>query len=220
MLRTARRFLGLIVGLVLMAPTGTRPALAQSANDLQELRKEIEGLKEGQETIQKELREIKGLLQGVRAHSPRPAEDIVLNIDGAPYKGAANARLTLVEFSDYECPFCGRHFRQTLPRLERDYIDTGKLKYVFLNFPIDSLHPKASIARVSKENTGKCTTGFLPIKKRWRPKSLYNMRKRCNWTLQHFRHASETENRQKRSAQTCRPAIKPVSAALPPFSWA
>jgi len=48
-----------------------------------------------------------------------------------------------MEFSDYQCPFCARHFRETLPQLEKDYIITGKVKYVFRNFPIESIHPLA-----------------------------------------------------------------------------
>jgi len=44
--------------------------------------------------------------------------------------------LTLVEFSDYQCPFCGRYARETSPQIRRDYIETGKVKYVFRDFPL------------------------------------------------------------------------------------
>ena len=43
---------------------------------------------------------------------------------GAAVKGARSAKVVIVEFSDYECPFCGRYSRDTLPQLARDYIDT------------------------------------------------------------------------------------------------
>ncbi len=70
-------------------------------------------------------------------------QDIVLNIDHNPFKGEKDARLTLIEFSDYQCPFCARHVRDTLPQIERDYIKTGKVKYVFRDFPIETIHPNA-----------------------------------------------------------------------------
>ena len=50
-----------------------------------------------------------------------------------PYQGNANAKLTVVEFGDYQCPFCGRFFSDTEPQLKKDYIDTGKIKFVFKN---------------------------------------------------------------------------------------
>jgi protein-disulfide isomerase len=143
MYTTVKRFLGVMLWLLFATLLEARPALPQSSTDIEQLKKEIEALKKGQEAIQRELGEIKGLLQGVRAPSPRAPENVVLNIEGAPYKGPENARLTLIEFSDYECPFCSRHFRQTMPRIEKDYVGTGKVKYVFLNFPIESIHPKA-----------------------------------------------------------------------------
>src|SRR5262249_5555499 len=46
-------------------------------------------------------------------------------------------------FSDYQCPFCARHFRGTLAEIDRDYVKTGKVRYVFRDLPIASLHPQA-----------------------------------------------------------------------------
>lgn len=50
-----------------------------------------------------------------------------------PFLGNANAKLTVVEFGDYQCPFCGRFFKDTEPQLKKDYVDTGKIKFVFKN---------------------------------------------------------------------------------------
>jgi len=54
-----------------------------------------------------------------------------------------NAKLTLVEFTDYQCPFCGRHFRETMPKIDEEYIKTGRIRYVLREFPLESIHPQA-----------------------------------------------------------------------------
>ncbi|OGB95055.1 MAG: hypothetical protein A2Z31_04150 [candidate division NC10 bacterium RBG_16_65_8] len=48
-----------------------------------------------------------------------------------------------MEFSDYHCPFCARHVHQNLPQIDEAYIKTGKLKYVFRDFPLEAIHPEA-----------------------------------------------------------------------------
>lgn len=65
--------------------------------------------------------------------------------------GRADAKLTIVEFSDFECPFCGRFTRDTFPQLKAEYIDTGKVKYAFRNFPLARMHPRAMKAAEAGE---------------------------------------------------------------------
>ncbi len=57
-------------------------------------------------------------------------------------EGDANAPVTIIEFSDYQCPFCRRFVKQTLPELKTKYIDTGKVKVVHRDFPL-AMHPLA-----------------------------------------------------------------------------
>jgi protein-disulfide isomerase len=66
------------------------------------------------------------------------SQTILLNVDDQPSKGDKNAKLILIEFADYQCPFCGRHFRETEPQIEREYVKTGKIKFVFWDFPLKS----------------------------------------------------------------------------------
>lgn len=66
-----------------------------------------------------------------------------IDVAGAPALGPASDVVTLIEFSDYECPFCIKHFTTTMPQLKAAYIDTGKIRYVFKDFPIDENHPMA-----------------------------------------------------------------------------
>jgi protein-disulfide isomerase len=67
----------------------------------------------------------------------------LIDIAGAPELGSSKAALTLIEFADYECPFCIRHFAETMPRLEEQFIRSGQVRYVFRDLPIDELHPGA-----------------------------------------------------------------------------
>ena len=64
----------------------------------------------------------------------QPTGPVKVSVDDDPVLGDKNAPLTMIEFSDYECPFCKRHFTDVYPQLKKDYIDTGKLKLVFRDF--------------------------------------------------------------------------------------
>lgn len=57
-------------------------------------------------------------------------------IDGEPILGKADAPVTMIEFSDFQCPFCARYTSQTFPQIKKEYIDTGKVRAVFKNFPL------------------------------------------------------------------------------------
>ena len=70
------------------------------------------------------------------------------DIQGEPTLGDANAPVTIVEYSDYECPFCARFYSQTLGQLKREYIDTGKVKFVYKDFPLD-FHQNAKPAAIA-----------------------------------------------------------------------
>lgn len=63
-----------------------------------------------------------------------------------PALGSPEAPVTMVEFSDFECPFCGRFWRDTLPQLEVRYIRTGKVRFVYRDFPISAIHASAAKA--------------------------------------------------------------------------
>ena len=58
-------------------------------------------------------------------------------------RGSASAPVTVYEMSDFQCPFCKRPVDQTFPVLEREYVATGKVRWVFINYPLTSIHPNA-----------------------------------------------------------------------------
>ena len=65
-------------------------------------------------------------------------------LDDDPVKGNPDATVTIVEFSDFQCPFCQRFHQTTLPLILENYVDTGKVKFVYRDFPIQSLHPNGA----------------------------------------------------------------------------
>lgn len=106
--------------------------------------------------MQKELGEIKVLLaarpvqQQQVPNAPAGAQQTVsLDLSNRPFLGSKNAPLTIVEITDYQCPFCGRHVRETMPQIVKNYIDTGKVKYYVLDLPLESIHPNAFKAAAS-----------------------------------------------------------------------
>ena len=118
---------------------------AQSPRDAEALRKEVESLKAQQAEMQRSLEEIRDFLKaatGGRFGAPSLVKSS-FDIAGAPARGDANAPVTIVEISDYHCPFCRRHVQQTQPRIYSELVDKGKVRHVFVHYPIAQLHPDA-----------------------------------------------------------------------------
>ena len=106
--------------------------------------------------------EIKEIISEIEAKTPAPQptqvptrsaapQIIQVSLDDDPVKGDPNAPITVIEFSDFQCPFCLRFYQQTLPQLEEVYINTGKIKFVYRDMPLDSLHPNARPAHIAAE---------------------------------------------------------------------
>ena len=100
-------------------------------------------------------------LTDLRARYRALADDVasvrrtpVMDLTGVPMRGSSSAVVTLIEFSDYECPFCLRHFQQTMPEIERNYIASGKVLYAFRDWPVDDLHPQAIRGHVAAHCAG------------------------------------------------------------------
>lgn len=73
--------------------------------------------------------------------------DVTVSIDDDPIKGnKSKVKVALVEFSDFECPFCQRYHNETFDQIIKNYVDTGKIAYVYRDFPLSFHEPKASEA--------------------------------------------------------------------------
>lgn len=87
------------------------------------------------------------------APSPSPKLDLKALLDDDAVKGDPDAPVTIIEFSDYECPFCARFYSQTLGQIDEQYIKTGKVKLVYRDFPL-SFHQQAQKAAEAAECAG------------------------------------------------------------------
>ncbi len=72
-----------------------------------------------------------------------------LSTDGSPLRGDPTAPVTIIEYSDYACPFCGRYNTQTLPALLNEYGVAGDVNFAFRDFPLAALHPTAPTAHAA-----------------------------------------------------------------------
>ena len=107
---------------------------------------EIRSLRHDMQEMKKDVEDIKELLEGALKKAP-PAKSVsTVGFRGRPMLGRADAPVTIVEFSDYQCPYCQRFATKVFPEMKRDYIDTGKVRYVFRDFPLTQIHPQAAKA--------------------------------------------------------------------------
>jgi protein-disulfide isomerase len=75
---------------------------------------------------------------------PKPA---TLNTEAVAYAmGDPDAPVIIFEYTDFQCPFCARHALETFAQIEENLVDTGKVRYVFKDLPLTSIHPQATLA--------------------------------------------------------------------------
>jgi protein-disulfide isomerase len=141
-----RRMIPVLMILALASSTWAQ-ALQDTPRDLITMRADLEQIKADLAAVKSQLGQIMRLL------SQRPVQGSVAasgpvrtSVADAPMLGRADAPVTIVEFSDYQCPFCQRFFATTLAAIKKQYVDTGKVRYVFRDFPLDQLHPQARMA--------------------------------------------------------------------------
>ncbi|MEX0587505.1 MAG: thioredoxin domain-containing protein, partial [Patescibacteria group bacterium] len=74
----------------------------------------------------------------------QPTGEVEVSVDDDPVIGDPNAPVTIVEFVDFECPFCKSFFEETFPKIKSDYIDTGKVRFVLRDLPLPFHNPAAT----------------------------------------------------------------------------
>jgi protein-disulfide isomerase len=130
------------------AASGGTPLQAQSAPDTGITRQQADD-------ILNELRGIRLLLER-QADGPAKGKDgdrtAKLSLAGTPMLGSADAPLTVVEFTDYQCQFCQSFHVSTFPELKKNFIDTGKVRFYSRDMPLEQIHGNAMRAAIA----GRC----------------------------------------------------------------
>lgn len=104
-----------------------------------------------QEQLQDAISKLELKILQEQLSATQPTNPIKISADDDPVIGNINAEITIIEFSDFQCPFCERFNTQTFPLIFEEYIKHGKVKLVFRDFPIQSIHPNALPASVAAE---------------------------------------------------------------------
>ncbi|HEY5736479.1 MAG TPA: DsbA family protein [Nitrosopumilus sp.] len=134
-------FNGLIVGIIILVGVAAFFAGSYASNSNQISEEDLD------DAIAKlELKILQNQLP-----TKQPSAPVKISVDDDPIIGNPDAPITIVEFSDFQCPFCARFHTQTLPLIIEEYIEQGKVKLVFRDFPIQSIHPNALPASVAAE---------------------------------------------------------------------
>ena len=114
---------------------------------LVELRKEVVSLR-------KEISALKEDVAKITSSGRRQPAQISISLNDQFSMGDDTAELAIVEFSDYQCPYCARHAKQVYPKLKKNFVETGKVKYFIRNFPLN-FHAQARNAAIVSECAGK-----------------------------------------------------------------
>ncbi len=133
--------------LILLLPLG--------AQDSKKSKKDTGITSEQADQILEELRQIRQLLQAqAEKNGPQAPTRAKLDLSGFQMLGSKSAPVTLVEFTDYQCPYCRQFHVAVFGDLKKNYIDTGKVRFYSRDLPLDSIHPNA----VRAAQAGRCAT--------------------------------------------------------------
>jgi protein-disulfide isomerase len=116
-----------------------RQAQDSPQDDLAALRVEVEALRSEQKQIVTRLDELKQLLV---PNGPPAAPVMSVDIHGETFRGDGDAYVVMIEYADFECPYCGEYERKAFPQVLSNYIETGKVKYVYRDLPLP-MHTRA-----------------------------------------------------------------------------
>ena len=136
-------FNGLVVGLIIIVGVAAFFAGSYTAS--------LSSNQLTQEDLDQAMAKLELKLLQNRLPTEQAMPPVKISADDDPIIGDPNAPITIIEFSDFQCPFCARFHVQTLPSIYEEYIEQGKVKLVFRDFPIQNIHPNALPAAVAAE---------------------------------------------------------------------
>lgn len=140
-----------ILALSMLAAVGAGAAQPR-ADDFVTLKDEVARLNTQQQQILVSLDELKRMIKGPGQAALKPPE--TMSVAGEPFKGQPGATLAIIEYADFECPFCRRFEREVYPQIRDNYISTGKVKYFHRDMPLpfhEGAMPAARAAHCASE---------------------------------------------------------------------
>jgi protein-disulfide isomerase len=147
--------------MALLGTLAPQRVTGQDGSDISTVVRRVEMLEATQLRVLRELESIStqladgrkiapaGLLRGL---PPPPAiPSSVQSISDAAVKGSRDAAVVLIEYADFQCPYCAQFARRILPEIEKRYVSTGQLRVVFRHMPLQEIHPQAVMAAETAE---------------------------------------------------------------------
>lgn len=138
----------LLMGAFICAGHGQTGKVGDKRDEMSVLRAQVTTLANQQQDILDRLDELKQLLSantGLRSGPQPPTAPSMLATQNENFRGASDATIAVVEYADFECPYCGQYEHDVYPQISKDYIRTGKVKYFYRDMPL-AAHPHAMIA--------------------------------------------------------------------------
>jgi protein-disulfide isomerase len=114
----------------------------------EELLLQLSELRKAQGELKQQVVELRAEVAALRAGNRGAPVSLDLRDPQLPSLGAAGAQVAIVEFSDFQCPYCRKHQQAAFPQLREKYLDAGKVKYFFLDYPLD-FHAHAREAAIA-----------------------------------------------------------------------
>ena len=136
-------FRGLIIGLIIAVGVSAFLAGSYTTN--------LNSNQISEEDLQNAIAKLELKVLQNQLPTSQPKIPMKISADDDPVIGNPDAPITIIEFTDFQCPFCARFHTQTLPLIFEEYIEQGKVKLVVRDFPIQSIHPNAVPAAVASE---------------------------------------------------------------------
>ncbi|NOY54177.1 MAG: DsbA family protein [Deltaproteobacteria bacterium] len=109
------------------------------------LTEELEKLQQEITALKTSSAKTENLLAAINKRLNPPPKTTWIGIDDDPMLGKKDAPVTIIEFSEFQCPYCARFALNTFPEIRKKYIDTGKVRFVFRNYPL-AFHKNAAKA--------------------------------------------------------------------------
>jgi len=140
-----------ILSLCMLAAIAAQAAQPR-AEEFVKLQDEVARLNAQQLQILASLDELKKMIKGPGQPALKPPQ--TMSVAGEPFKGQPGATLAIIEYADFQCPFCRRFEQEVYPQLRDNYINTGKVKYFHRDMPLafhEGAMPAARAAHCASE---------------------------------------------------------------------